>query len=126
MREWYGHVGIPGRYRRGSGRRMTAPIQVGFRSERGPVLISLMLSTGLVAIDSTIIATAVPSVVRDLGGFAQFPWLFSVYLLAQAVSVPIYGKLSAPFRRRPIMLFGIGLFLLGSMLCGFAWSMPAL
>lgn len=105
---------------------MTAPIQVGFRSERGPVLISLMLSTGLVAIDSTIIATAVPSVVRDLGGFAQFPWLFSVYLLAQAVSVPIYGKLADLFGRRPIMLFGIGLFFLGSVLCGFAWSMPAL
>jgi len=105
---------------------MTAPIQVGFRSERGPVLISLMLSTGLVAIDSTIIATAVPSIVRDLGGFAQFPWLFSVYLLAQAVSVPIYGKLADLFGRRPVMLFGIGLFFLGSVLCGFAWSMTAL
>ncbi len=100
--------------------------QVGFRSERGPILISLMLSTGLVAIDSTIIATAVPSVVRDLGGFAQFPWLFSVYLLAQAVSVPVYGKLADLFGRKPIMLFGIGLFLAGSVLCGAAWSMPAL
>ena len=67
-----------------------------------------------------------PSIVDDLGGFAQFPWLFSVYLLAQAVSVPIYGKLADLFGRKPIMLFGIGLFLLGSMLCGFAWSMPAL
>lgn len=105
---------------------MTAPVAVGFRSERGPVLISLMLTTGLVAIDSTVIATAVPSIVRDLGGFAQFPWLFSVYLLAQAVSVPIYGKLADLFGRRPIMLFGIGLFFLGSVLCGFAWSMPAL
>src|SRR5215471_12446023 len=99
---------------------------VGFRSERGPILISLMLSTGLVALDSTIIATAVPSVVRDLGGFAQFPWLFSVYLLAQAVSVPVYGKLADLFGRKPIMLVGIGLFLAGSVLCGAAWSMPAL
>jgi EmrB/QacA subfamily drug resistance transporter len=105
---------------------MTAPIAVGFRSERGPVLISLMLSTGLVAIDSTIIATAVPSIVRDLGGFAQFPWLFSVYLLAQAVSVPIYGKLADLFGRRPIMVCGIALFFAGSVLCGFAWSMTAL
>jgi EmrB/QacA subfamily drug resistance transporter len=126
MREWYGHIGVRGRYRFGGGDRMTTPVQVGFRSERGPVLISLMLSTGLVAIDSTIIATAVPSIVRDLGGFAQFPWLFSVYLLAQAVSVPIYGKLADLFGRRPIMVFGIGLFFLGSVLCGFAWSMPAL
>src|SRR5215813_4775345 len=101
-------------------------VKVGFRSDRGPVLISLMLSVGLVAIDSTIIATAVPSIVRDLGGFAQFPWLFSVYLLAQAVSVPIYGKLADLYGRKPIMLIGIGLFLLGSVLCGAAWSMPAL
>jgi len=99
---------------------------VGFRSERGPVLISLMLATSLVAIDSTIIATAVPSIVADLGGFAQFPWLFSIYLLAQAVSVPIYGKLADLFGRKPIMLFGIALFLIGSILCGVAWSMPAL
>ncbi len=100
--------------------------KVGFRSDRGPVLISLMLSIALVAIDSTIIATAVPSVVASLGGFAQFPWLFSTYLLAQAVSVPIYGKLADLFGRKPIMLLGIGLFLLGSVLCGLAWSMPAL
>ena len=63
---------------------------------------------------------------HDLGGFAQFPWLFSVYLLAQAVSVPVYAKLADTVGRKPIMLFGIGLFLLGSILCGFAWSMPAL
>ena len=99
---------------------------VGFRSERGPILISLMLSTSLVALDSTIVATAVPSIVADLGGFSQFPWLFSVYLLAQAVSVPVYGKLADMFGRKPVMLFGIGLFLLGSILCGVAWSMPAL
>jgi EmrB/QacA subfamily drug resistance transporter len=99
---------------------------VGFRSERGPILIALMLSTSLVALDSTIVATAVPSIVGDLGGFSQFPWLFSVYLLAQAVSVPVYGKLADMFGRKPIMLFGIGLFLFGSILCGFAWSMPAL
>src|SRR6478736_7902386 len=99
---------------------------VGFRSERGPVLIALMLSTGLVAIDATVVATAVPSIVHDIGGFASFPWLFSAYLLAQAVSVPVYAKLSDTIGRKPIMLIGIGLFLLGSILCGAAWSMPAL
>lgn len=99
---------------------------VGFRSDRGPILIALMLSTALVAIDSTIIATAVPSVVKDLGGFSQFPWLFSIYLLAQAVSVPIYGRLADMYGRKPVMLVGIGLFLLGSILCGLAWNMPAL
>ncbi|QAY74267.1 MFS transporter [Agromyces protaetiae] len=99
---------------------------VGFRSERGPVLLALMLSTGLIAIDATILATAVPSVVKELGSFEQFPWLFSVYLLAQAVSVPIYSKLADTVGRKPIILVGIGLFLLGSILCGAAWSMPAL
>ena len=99
---------------------------VGFRSERGPILISLMLTTSLVALDATIIATAVPSVVRSLGGFSQFPWLFSIYLLAQAVSVPIYSKVADLFGRKPVILLGIGLFLAGSIACGVAWSMPAL
>jgi EmrB/QacA subfamily drug resistance transporter len=88
--------------------------------------MALLLCVGLIAIDSTIIATVVPSTVRDLGGFNQFPWLFSVYLLAQAVCVPIYSKLSDQVGRKPIMLIGIGLFLAGSVLCGAAWSMPAL
>ena len=99
---------------------------VGLRSERGPILGSVMLSVGLIAIDATILATAVPSIVNDLGGFAQFPWLFSIYLLAQAVSVPIFAKFTDLIGRKPIMLIGIGLFVLGSILCGIAWSMPAL
>jgi EmrB/QacA subfamily drug resistance transporter len=99
---------------------------VGLRSDRGPVLASLMLATSLVALDSTIIATAVPSVVADLSGFDQFPWLFSAYLLAQAVTVPVYAKLADTFGRKPIMYVGIGLFTAGSVLCGFAWSMTAL
>ena len=99
---------------------------IGFRSKRGPILIALMLSTGLVAIDSTIVATAVPSIVHDVGGFSSFPWLFSGYLLAQAVSVPVYAKLSDMVGRKPLILTGIGLFLLGSILCGVAWSMAAL
>lgn len=99
---------------------------VGLRSARGPILGSVMLSVGLVAIDSTILATAVPSIVEDLGGFAQFPWLFSVFLLAQAVSVPIFAKFSDQYGRKPIMLIGVGAFVLGSLLCGAAWNMPAL
>ena len=99
---------------------------VGLRSERGPVLLSLMVTTGLVAIDATILATAVPTIVSELGGLSQFPWLFSIYLLTQAVTVPIYAKLSDIFGRKPIILIGIALFLIGSILCGFAWSMPAL
>ncbi|GAA3641551.1 MDR family MFS transporter [Microlunatus ginsengisoli] len=99
---------------------------VGLRSERGPVLLSIMLGVGLVAIDSTILATAVPSIVRDLGGFAQFPWLFSIYLLTAAVSTPIFAKFSDIHGRKPVMLIGVALFVLGSILCGFAWNMTAL
>ncbi|MGB3184269.1 MAG: MDR family MFS transporter [Ornithinimicrobium sp.] len=106
-----------------------APISrasVGLRSERGPILLAVMLSTALVAIDATILAAAIPAIVRDLGGLTQFPWLFSIYLLAQAVSVPVYGKLADLFGRKPIILFGVGLFVLGSLLCGLAWSMGSL
>jgi EmrB/QacA subfamily drug resistance transporter len=99
---------------------------VGLRSERGPVLLAVMLSTGLVAIDATILAAAVPAVVDDLGGLTQFPWLFSVYLLAQAVSVPIYGKIADLHGRKPVMLLGVGLFVVGSLLCGVSWSMGSL
>ncbi|WP_280274801.1 MDR family MFS transporter [Nocardia wallacei] len=99
---------------------------IGLRSERGAILAALMLSTSLVALDSTIIATAVLTITANLGGFAQFPWLFSIYLLAQAITVPIYGKLADTFGRKPVMLFGIAVFALGSLLCGLATSMVAL
>ena len=102
-------------------------VGAGGRSDpRRPVLFALMLSTGLAALDTTVVATAIPSIVRDLGGFATFPWLFSIYLLTQAVSVPIYGRLADLFGRKPVLFFGIGLFLLGSVLCGCAWNMLSL
>ena len=99
---------------------------VGLRSERGPVLGAIMLCSALVALDSTVIATAVPTIVKDLGGFSSFPWLFSIYLLAQAVTVPIYGKLADVVGRKPMITFGVSVFVLASLLCGVAWSMPAL
>ena len=90
------------------------------------VVAALLLAISLAAVDATIVATAVPQIVGDLGGFHQFPWLFSIYLLAQAVLVPIYGRLADVFGRKPVLLFGIGVFLVGSVLCGVAWSMLAL
>ncbi|WP_309230448.1 MDR family MFS transporter [Nocardia sp. SYP-A9097] len=99
---------------------------IGLRSERGPVLAAIMLATSLVALDSTVIATAVLTITDQLGGFSQFPWLFSIYLLAQAVTVPIYGKLADMVGRKPVMLFGIAVFALGSLLCGLATSMLGL
>ncbi|MFC4128587.1 MDR family MFS transporter [Nocardia rhizosphaerae] len=104
----------------------TVRAEVGFGSERGPVLVSLMLATALVALDSTILATAVLAITDSLGDFALFPWLFTSYLLAQAVTVPIYGALADTFGRKPVMLFGVVVFALGSLLCGLAPSMLAL
>ncbi|TDT31322.1 MFS transporter [Naumannella halotolerans] len=99
---------------------------VGLRSERGPVLVAMMVSTALIAVDATILATAVPSVVADLGDFERFPWLFSIYLLAQAVSVPIFSRLADTIGRKPVILTGIGFFLAGSILCGVAGDMTML
>ena len=96
------------------------------RVQRGPILVALMLSMGLAALDSTIVATAIPQIVGNLGGFSLFPWVFSIYLLTQAVSVPIYGRLSDLFGRKPVIFAGIAIFLVGSVLCGAAWSMTTL
>lgn len=84
----------------------TSPAGIGLRSERGPVLLALMLSTALVALDATIIATASATIARELGGFAQLPWLFSSYLLAQAVGTPVFGRLSDVLGRKRLMLAG--------------------
>jgi EmrB/QacA subfamily drug resistance transporter len=110
---------------------MTAPssstdTRLGLRGDRGPILGALMLATSLVALDVTILATASTTIARELGAFEQVPWLFSAYTLAQAVTVPLYGRLADVFGRKRVMLLGIGLFLLGSVLCAVAWSMPAL
>ena len=104
----------------------TTSNRLGLRGSRGPVLLSMMLSTAIVAMDSTILSTTVPTIVGELGGFESYPWLFSIYLLAMAVTVPVYSKLADTFGRKPVMLFGIGVFLLGSILAGCAWGMPAL
>ncbi|HEY6960285.1 MAG TPA: MDR family MFS transporter [Gaiellaceae bacterium] len=93
---------------------------------RGAVVAALMLTIGLAAIDSTIVATAVPQIVADLGGFSLFPWIFSIYLLTQAVTVPIYGRLSDVFGRKPVLLVGIAGFVGGSILCALAWNMLTL
>ena len=99
---------------------------VGLRSERGPILLAVMLSTALVALDATIVATAVPAIVRDLGGFREIPWLFSAYLLAQAATVPVNGKLADRLGRKPVMGYGIAAFFVGSVVCGIAGNMGVL
>lgn len=87
------------------------------------VLIACMLSMFMAAIEVTIVATAMPTIITELGGFSQFGWVFSIYLLTQAVTVPIYGRLADMWGRKRVFFVGAGLFLLGSILCGFASSM---
>jgi MFS family permease len=65
-------------------------------------------------------------VVDDLGGIPQFPWIFSIYLLAQAVTMPLYGRLADQLGRKPVILFGIAVFVIGSIACAAAWNMPSL
>jgi MFS family permease len=67
-----------------------------------------------------------PRIVGELGGFNYYSWMFSAFLLAQTATTPIYGKLSDMFGRKPVLISGIVLFLLGSLMCGFAWSMTSL
>ncbi len=96
------------------------------KTNRKIVFISVMIAMFMAAIEGTIVATAMPSIVADLGGFSLFSWVFSAFLLAQAITIPIYGKLADLFGRKPIFTFGIVVFLLGSILCGFAQTMNML
>jgi EmrB/QacA subfamily drug resistance transporter len=93
------------------------------RSRRPFVFASIMLATFMVAMEATIVATAMPRIVGQLGGFAFYTWVFSGYLLAQCTMTLIFGKLSDVFGRKPVMIVGISIFLTGSLLAGFAGSM---
>ncbi|MGH7075959.1 MAG: MDR family MFS transporter [Stellaceae bacterium] len=90
------------------------------------VLVCLMLALFMAAVEATVVATAMPSIIGALGGFALYSWVFSVFLLPQAITAILYGKLADLYGRRPVLVFGIILFLSGSIACGFARSMPEL
>lgn len=96
------------------------------KTRRSFVLISLIISMFMAAIEGTIIATAMPNIVGDLGGFSLYSWVFSAFLLMQAVTTLIYGKLSDLFGRKPVFMIGVVIFLIGSVLCGLATSMVML
>src|SRR5947209_17425978 len=89
-------------------------------------IIALMLGMSLAGLDTTIVGTALPSIVGKLGGINLYSWIFSIYLLTSTTTVPIYGKLADLYGRKPLFLFGSSLFLLGSVLCGAAQSMEQL
>jgi EmrB/QacA subfamily drug resistance transporter len=90
------------------------------------ILAATMATLFISAIEGTIIATAMPSIVAQLGDFDLFSLVFTAYLLTQAVTIPIYGRLADLFGRKHVLFVGIGFFLVGSVMCGFAWGMASL
>ncbi len=90
------------------------------------VLAGLLLGLFLAALDQTVVAVALPDIARQLPGSELLAWVVSAYLLAMTVSTPIFGKLGDLFGRRRLLAVAVGLFVLASLLCGLAQSMPQL
>lgn len=96
------------------------------KTHRPLVVAALMMSLFMAAMEVTVVSTAMPTVIADLGGLELYAWVFTAYMLSSTVTVPIYGKLADLYGRKPIILFGIGLFLIGSMASGQATTMAQL
>jgi len=95
-------------------------------SQRQLVTLALFVATFLVALDTSVVSTAMPTVIGQIGGIQLYGWVFSAYLLTGTVTVPIYGKLADLYGRKPVLLAAIAMFLVGSMLCGQAQTMEQL
>ena len=96
------------------------------KTSRALVIGAVMAAMAMVAIEATIVSTAMPQIVTQLGGLHLYAWVFSSFLLAQTAMTVVFGKLADLYGRKPIVLIGIVIFLIGSVLAGFAWSMPAM
>jgi len=90
------------------------------------ITAGILLGFFLGALEATVVSTAMPTVVSSLGGLEIYSWVFSAYLLTSTVTVPLWGRLSDLYGRRPFYVLCVGFFLLGSMLCGLAQSMTQL
>src|SRR5437588_8191577 len=96
------------------------------RRARIIVTAALMLGMSLASLDTTIVGTALPSIVGKLGGISLYSWVFSIYLLTSTTTVPVYGKLADLYGRKPVFVAGLVLFLTGTLLCGLSGSMAQL
>jgi EmrB/QacA subfamily drug resistance transporter len=96
------------------------------RRRKALITLATLVGTFLAALDATVVGTAMPTVIGDLGGLPLYPWVFASYLVSATVTGPVFGKLSDTYGRKPIYLTGIFLFLLGSVLVGTSESMAAL
>lgn len=90
------------------------------------ILFAVLLALFLSALDQTVVGTALPRIVTDLGGNDLYTWVVTIYLLTSTITVPFYGKLSDQYGRKPLLLIGISLFLLGSALSGLSQNMAML
>ena len=90
------------------------------------VLASVMAAMFMIAIEATIVSTAMPQIAGQLGDLRLYSWVFSSFLLTQTATTVVFGKLADQYGRKPVLLCGIAAFLVGSVLCGLAWSMPSL
>ncbi len=95
-------------------------------TRRPLALAAVVTAMFMIAIEATIVSTAMPQIVGELGGLPLYSWVFSAFLLTQTATTVIFGRLSDSLGRKKVILFGIAVFLAGSLLCGFAASMPAL
>ncbi len=84
------------------------------------VLGALMVAVLLAALDQNILGTALPTVVRDLGGLSSYPWVITAYLLTGTAAMPLYGRIGDLRGQRPVLMFAVGMFIAGSVLCGTA------
>ncbi|QRN97439.1 MFS transporter [Archangium violaceum] len=87
---------------------------------------AVLLGLVVAAFETTVVTSAMPTLTRELGGQELYSWVFSAYLFASTVGVLLFGKLADHLGRKPVFTLGMGLFLLGSVLCGAAWSVPSL
>ncbi len=90
------------------------------------VLASVMAAMFLIAIEATIVSTAMPQIAGQLGDLHLYSWVFSSFLLTQTATTVVFGKLADLYGRKPVLLVGIVVFLVGTVLCGLSWSMPSL
>ena len=95
-------------------------------TSRRLVLAAVMAMMFMIAIEGTIVATAMPTIVGALGGFDLVSWVFTAYLLTQAVTVPVYGRLADLYGCKRILFVGMSVFLTASLCCGLAWGMVPL
>ena len=96
------------------------------KTHRGLTVVGLVLALAMSALEATVVATAMPTVTAELGGIQYYSWVTNAYLIMSAISVPIFGKLSDLYGRKPILLAGIFIFLFGSIASGAATTMPLL